>query len=94
MATQVGTTVVYTYTTDSYKPQSGEIGAVINLIKSLFAFNIAFYALPFGESAGFDASFSTLAAINLVLLLPLVFMIFKGQKVREWQGTPKDHADI
>lgn len=31
---QVGTTVVYTYATDSYKPQSGEIGAVINLFKS------------------------------------------------------------
>lgn len=32
--TQAGTTMVYTYTTDSYKPQSGEIGAVINLFKS------------------------------------------------------------
>ena len=32
--TQVGTTMVYTYTTDSYKPQAGEIGAVINFIKS------------------------------------------------------------
>jgi MFS family permease len=30
---QVAATVVYTYTTDSYKPQSGEIGAVINLFK-------------------------------------------------------------
>ena len=34
LGTQVGTTVVYTYCTDSYKSQSGEIGAVINLIKS------------------------------------------------------------
>lgn len=34
LGTQVGTTMVYTYTTDSYKPQSGEIGAVINLFKS------------------------------------------------------------
>lgn len=31
---QVGTTMIYTYTTDSYKPQSGEIGAIINLFKS------------------------------------------------------------
>lgn len=38
---QVGTTMVYTYCTDSYKPQSGEIGAVINLFKS-------------GESQSFD----------------------------------------
>ena len=34
LGTQVGTTMVYTYATDAYKPQSGEIGAVINLIKS------------------------------------------------------------
>lgn len=31
---QVGATMVYTYTTDCYKAQSGEIGAVINLFKS------------------------------------------------------------
>lgn len=31
---QVGATMVYTYTTDCYKPQSAEIGAVINLYKS------------------------------------------------------------
>jgi MFS family permease len=30
---QVGTTVVYTYCTDSYKPQAAEIGAVINLFR-------------------------------------------------------------
>lgn len=31
---QIGTTMIYTYATDSYKPQSGEIGAIINLFKS------------------------------------------------------------
>ena len=34
VGTQVGVTVVYTYCTDSYKPQSSEIGAIINLFKS------------------------------------------------------------
>lgn len=60
----------------------------------MFAFNIGFYALPFGESVGFTASFTTLAAINLVLLVPLFFLIWKGESIREWQGTPNDHADI
>lgn len=32
--TQIGVTMVYTYATDAYKPQSGEIGAIINLFKS------------------------------------------------------------
>ncbi|TKA57534.1 hypothetical protein B0A55_10998 [Friedmanniomyces simplex] len=94
LGTQVGTTMVYTYATDSYKPQSGEIGAVINLFKSVFAFNVGFYALPFGLSAGFDTAFSILAAINLALLLPLFLLVWKGEKIREWQGTPKDHADL
>jgi len=115
LGTQVGTTMVYTYATDAYKPQSGEIGAVINLFKSggstsysvllnevlqlltlslVFAFNIGFYALPFGEKVGFNVSFATLAAINLVLLLPLLLLIWKGDKIRARQGTPKDHADI
>ena len=60
----------------------------------LSAFNIGFYALPFGEKVGFDASFSTLAAINFILLLPLLLLIWKGEKIREWQGTPKEHTDI
>ena len=59
----------------------------------MFAFNVGFYALPFGEGAGFDVAFSTLAAINLVLILPLVYLLFRGESVRRWQGTPKDHAD-
>lgn len=60
----------------------------------VFAFNVGFYALPFGESVGFDASFATLAAINAVLLLPLVYMLFKGDQVREKQGLPKEHGDL
>jgi hypothetical protein len=31
---QIGATMVYTYATDCYKPQSAEIGSVINLYKS------------------------------------------------------------
>ncbi|KAK4954880.1 hypothetical protein LTR10_007072 [Elasticomyces elasticus] len=94
LGSQVGTTMVYTYATDAYKPQSGEVGSVINLAKSIFTFNIGFYALPFSEAVGFDMSFTTVAAINLALLLPLVGLAWKGEKIREWQGTPKDHTDI
>ena len=34
LGAQTGTTMVYTYATDSYKLQSGEIGTVINLFRS------------------------------------------------------------
>lgn len=91
---QVGATVVYTYCTDSYKPQSGEIGAVINLFKSIYAFNIGFYALPLMADIGFDRGFGLLAALNFVALLPLVFLIYKGKSIREKQGVPKEHQDL
>lgn len=60
----------------------------------VFAFNIGFYALPFGEGVGYDVSFSTPAAINLVLLLPVVFLLWKGEWVRHKQGQPHDYADL
>jgi DMSO reductase anchor subunit len=64
------------------------------ITSAVFAFNVGFYALPFGEKVGFDASFATLAAINAVLLLPLIYMVFKGEKIREKQGLPKEHGDL
>ncbi|KAH8700821.1 major facilitator superfamily domain-containing protein [Talaromyces proteolyticus] len=91
---QLGNTVVYTYCTDSYKPQSGEVGAIINLFKSIFAFNVGFYALPFSNRNGYDVAFAVVAAINLSTILPLVFMLFKGEKIREKQGIPAEHESI
>jgi hypothetical protein len=43
---------------------------------------------------GYAAGFSLLAAINLAFLLPLVFLVFKGQAIRESQGVPKEHQDL
>lgn len=60
----------------------------------MFAFNIGFYALSFSEETGYDVAFSTLAAINLVLLLPIVLLLWKGENIREWQGRPNDRQDI
>jgi len=91
---QIATTMVYTYTTDCYKPQSAEIGAVINLFKSVFAFNIGFYALPFGEAKGYNIEFPILGMINAVTLLPLIYLYFNGGKIREKQGLPKIHEDL
>lgn len=64
------------------------------ILPTVFAFNVGFYALPFGEKVGLDASFAILAAINAVLLLPLVYMVFKGEKTRKQQGLPKEHGDL
>ncbi|OCL01889.1 MFS general substrate transporter [Glonium stellatum] len=91
---QIGATMVYTYATDCYKPQSAETGAVINLYKSVFAFTIGFYAVPFGENAGWNVSFPVLGMINGLTLFPLIFLWFEGEKVRERQGRPHIHEDL
>ncbi|RDL35802.1 Uncharacterized protein BP5553_06414 [Venustampulla echinocandica] len=94
VGSQVATTVVYTYITDSYKPQSGEVGAVINLIKSLYAFNTGFYALPLSEAIGYDAAFGLLAGINALTLLPLIYLIYGGESLRAKQGIPSIQGEL
>lgn len=41
---QLVTTVSYTYCSDCYKPQSGEIGGIYNFGRQVFAFPLGFYA--------------------------------------------------
>jgi hypothetical protein len=61
---------------------------------TVYAFNIGFYALPLMADIGYAKGFGTLAAINFATLLPLVFLIFKGEGIRRWQGVPADHSDL
>ncbi|ETI25997.1 hypothetical protein G647_02774 [Cladophialophora carrionii CBS 160.54] len=91
---QVGATMIYTYATDCYKPQAPEVGVVINLYKSIFAFTIGFYAVPFGTRHGYNVSFGVTAAINGATLLPLVWLYFCGEQVRRKQGRPRIHEDL
>jgi hypothetical protein len=60
----------------------------------VYAFNIGFYALPLMADIGFSRGFGLLAALNGVALIPLVFLIYKGQSIREKQGVPKEHQDL
>lgn len=41
---QLVTTVTYTYCSDCYKPQSGEIGTLYNFARQVFSFPLGFYA--------------------------------------------------
>jgi MFS family permease len=91
---QAGTTLTYAYCTDCYKPQAAEVSTIINLFRQIFAFTIGFYALPFGEGAGFDAAWGTFAAINVVTWSSLLLLIWKGEKIRKWQGIPNLHKDL
>jgi MFS family permease len=91
---QAATTLVYTYCSDCYKPQAAEISTIINLFRQSFAFTIGFYALPFGQSAGFDVAWGTFAAINFITWVPLLLLIFRGEEIRKAQGVPEMHEDL
>lgn len=91
---QAGTTLTYSYCSDCYKPQAAEVSTIINLFRFVYAFTLGFYALPFGETAGFGPAWGTFAAINFVTWLMLLFLIWKGEKIRLAQGTPNLHEDL
>jgi hypothetical protein len=91
---QAGTTLTYSYCSDCYKPQAAEVSTIINLFRFTYAFTIGFYALPFGHGSGFGVAWGTFAAVNFVTWLPLVFLIWKGEKIRESQGLPDLHKDL
>ena len=91
---QVGTTLTYSYVTDCYKPQAAEVSTIINLFRQIFAFTIGFYALPFGEGVSFGAAWGTFASINFLTWLGLLFLIWKGEQIRNKQGLPNLHRDL
>lgn len=67
-------------------------GKLIRL--TVFAFNVGFYALPFGEGKGYNVAFPVLAMINAITILPLVWLWFNGERIRERQGSPRMHEDL
>jgi hypothetical protein len=94
IGTQAATTLVYAYCTDCYKPQSAEVSTLINLFRQMFAFTVGFYILPFGQNKGFGTAWGSIAAINFVFWLPLLFLIWKGEEIRARQGEPDLHKDL
>ncbi|KAM0253069.1 hypothetical protein ACHAQJ_007445 [Trichoderma viride] len=91
---QAGTTLTYSYISDCYKPQAAEVSTVINLFRQIFAFTIGFYALPFGQSAGFDVAWGVFAVINFLAWCPLILLIWRGEEIRKAQGLPEMHQDL
>ena len=93
---QVAGTVTYTYTTDCYKPQTPEIASLINVFRQVFSALIAFYAIPLATAIQYQYAWLLFAFINIIFLLPLIYLRFNGAKVRasSWQAPPTFHTDI
>ncbi|KAL5365053.1 major facilitator superfamily domain-containing protein [Aspergillus floccosus] len=89
---EIATTVTYTYCCDSYLPEASEVGVVVNFIKSLFAFNIGFYALPSADAMGYTGAFSLFGGISATTLIILGVLIFHGESIRQRQGSPRNES--
>ncbi|KAL6697017.1 MFS general substrate transporter [Trichoderma pleuroticola] len=91
---QVMTTGVYTYTAECYKPQSPELGSLINFGRQVYSFTIGFYAIPFANLIGIEDAWITLAMITFAFFLPLIPLYYKGADWRKRLGKPTFHQDL
>ncbi|KAK2599694.1 hypothetical protein N8I77_011427 [Diaporthe amygdali] len=93
---QVSTTVVYSYTTDCYKPQSAEISSILNLFRSIFSAFVSFYAIPLGEMIQFQYAWLVFAFLTFAFILPVGMLRLNGEKIRatNWQKPPTFHNDL
>ncbi|KIW74639.1 hypothetical protein Z517_11409 [Fonsecaea pedrosoi CBS 271.37] len=91
---QISTTVVYTYTAECYKPQSPEIGSLLNFARQIFSFAMGFYAIPWAEESGVLNAWVAMAFIDVAFFLPLLLLFFRGEDWRMKLGEPKFHRDL
>jgi len=88
---QVITTTCYTYAIDCYRLEGGEVSLLFNFVRQEVGMTFAFYAIPFAQKIGYQFEFIFFACMGSVLAFPLiVFLMFKGQQVRERLGAPKN----
>ncbi|KIJ51445.1 hypothetical protein M422DRAFT_26859 [Sphaerobolus stellatus SS14] len=63
---------------------------LINLIRQEFGFTFAFYAIRLGDRIGYQFTFLIFALLGSgVAFVPMVWLMHRGQQVREQMGSPK-----
>lgn len=73
---------MYAYVADYYKPQSAEIGILMNLSRRL-SFCRSFFVLPFAEAVGYGDAWLTFAMILFASWLPNLGLMIWGEKWRK-----------
>ncbi|KAJ6453521.1 major facilitator superfamily domain-containing protein [Mycena sanguinolenta] len=87
---QLGSTLLYAYISDCYKPQTPETGVLFNLSRGL-SFFIPFVATRLANQISYLWAWFTFAAILFVAYLPVAALIWYGERWRIAAGTPKFH---
>lgn len=77
-----------------YRPQAAEIGAVLNFGRNMFSFPVGFYAIPLSVRIGIQNSWILWAMLNVLFFLPMIALMWKGEKWRLALGQPKFHRDL
>lgn len=80
--------------TQCYKPQSAELGSIINFARQMFSFTISFYAIPFANAIGIQNAWIVFAFVVVVAFLPLPPLFFWGDVWRDRLGQPSFHSDL
>ncbi|KAI0725731.1 MFS general substrate transporter [Fomitopsis betulina] len=84
VAVMVATVAVYAYCNDCFPTRQGEISALINLVRTLGGFSVAYFQVPWAAKNGALQPFGVEAAIVAALFLLIVPMLqWKGASLRQ-----------
>ncbi|KAJ7931296.1 major facilitator superfamily domain-containing protein [Mycena leptocephala] len=87
---QIGSTCLYAYISDCYKPQTPETGVLFNLGRGL-SFFIPFVATRLANEISYLWAWFTFAAILFATYLPVAALIWWGERWRIAAGKPTIH---
>lgn len=81
---QIVTSVCYTYScSDCYRSRSNDVSQCFNFFRQVFGLTLGFYSIPFGTKIGFQFSFLVFTMICILAFLPIVALMFVGERWRK-----------
>ena len=80
--------------TQCYKPQAAEVGAVLNFGRNMFSFPLGFYVIPLSTKIGIQNAWILWGMLNVLFFLPMIALMWKGDKWRLALGVPKFQTDL
>lgn len=90
---QIGSTCLYAYISDCYKPQTPETGVLFNFGRGL-SFFIPFVATRLAGSISYLWAWFTFSMILLAAYVPVVALIWYGERWRIAAGKPTDRKSV
>ncbi|KAJ7075600.1 MFS general substrate transporter [Mycena belliarum] len=93
-AVQMITTAVIAYCVDCYKPQAAEVVQLLNFARQEMSFTVGFWSINYGEKVGFQFSGITYACVSVFFFLPVLWIMFFGERLRARLGEPGFNKEI